>query len=68
MSKYWPDRSIPEGFSIEKLAKRYRERFSSVVDPIESYVAPDSVEENVVQDCYVMHWANRDFKEYHEAA
>ena len=30
MSNYWPKRSNPEGFSIEKLAKSYRAKLSEV--------------------------------------
>ena len=79
MKKFWPNRSIAKGFSIERLARKYREKISKV-----------SSDENVNESLYDIninsikedssiivssniklikgHWANRDFSEYRDAA
>ena len=65
MSKYWPDRSHPEGFSIEKLAKSYREKithshskakFKDTLEPIQT--------DSHIESDHFSHWANRSFEEY----
>ena len=80
MSNFWPPRSTPIGFSIEGLAKKYRQKLSKV-----SYKKSETIEYNeqlnsqIISDKDVIrkdfnskinsiHWANRDFAEYKEAA
>tara|TARA_B100000700_G_C14820470_1_gene749666 strand:+ start:558 stop:755 length:198 start_codon:yes stop_codon:yes gene_type:complete len=60
MSKFWPERSTVVGFSIEKLAKNYRDKLrmnnaSLVTDRNESKIIPTNA---------YCHWANREFSEY----
>ena len=81
MNKFWPRRDSPKGFSIEKLASKYREKISSNQfnksnfsnnndNPLQAKINRiDSSENKIIsisQDN--IHWANRDFIEYKEAA
>ena len=69
MSKYWPKRSSPEGFSIEKLAKKCRERLSEASSGNNSLGnRAKSPNQLLKQNRTYIHWANRDFLEYHDAA
>ncbi len=81
MNKFWPRRPTPKGFSIEKLAKGYREKIS-----LQSYEknestfeeevsierqTPTLVEETGLAKSHLIdlnHWANRDFGEYKNVA
>ena len=79
MKNFWPHRSKAKGFSIENLARRYRERISRVSSgKIPSQLSKDrnlismKEESNKIglADISIdrVHWANRDFSEYKKAA
>ena len=81
MNKFWPNRPQPEGFSIEKLAKLSREKISKArrglpLPPntnnnfdLRAINKSASITENSSQlTRRSLHWANRDFDEYHQAA
>ena len=79
MKNFWPHRSKAKGFSIENLARKYREKISRVSsNKISNIVFDDkklkSTNENtkhlVLAHIPITkgHWANRDFSEYKEAA
>ena len=79
MKKFWPHRSKTEGFSIQKLARKYRLKISSVSsNQISNKLVDDrnliSMNEESKKISTVnlslkrIHWANRDFSEYKEAA
>ena len=79
MKKFWPHRSKAEGFSIQKLARKYRLKISSVSSNQISNKCVDgsnaiSMREESKKISTVnlsikrIHWANRDFSEYKEAA
>ena len=71
MSKFWPKRPSPEGFSIEKLAQAYRDKLASKQNPSKqqiscaSTLSKDSVSKQNRGSC---HWANRFYDEYRDAA
>ena len=77
---FWPPRSKPKGFSIETLARKYRQKLSSVSyeavatssqnDNLEEVISPlKHIQEiNIDPKTRSMHWANRDFSEYREVA
>ena len=76
---FWPNRSQAKGFSIEKLAKSFRKKnLSSSSDKTSShslyYRKLKSIKENInnVETPKLtsnrVHWANRDFSEYWDAA
>ncbi len=79
MKNFWPHRSDAKGFSIENLARKYREKISSV----SSNLNASELENNCNLDFQKegkkklsiaslstkkVHWANRDFSEYKDAA
>tara|TARA_B100001250_G_scaffold113248_1_gene95731 strand:+ start:363 stop:605 length:243 start_codon:yes stop_codon:yes gene_type:complete len=79
VKNFWPHRSKAKGFSIEKLARKYREKISIVssnessnqflvnrnLRPINEYSNQmDRSDKSKRRG----HWANRDFSEYREAA
>ena len=79
MKNFWPRRSKAEGFSIKNLARKYRLKISSVSsNQISNEVLDDRnvvyVKEEIKKISTVnlsikkIHWANRDFSEYKEAA
>ncbi len=79
MKNFWPYRSEAKGFSIEKLAHKYRERISSFAsDGIPHKYEMDKNFKKSAQDdkeinrSFLLvqkgHWANRDFSEYRNAA
>ena len=79
MKNFWPHRSKAEGFSIQKLARKYRLKISSVSSNQVSNKSVDattviSMKEESKKISTVnlsikrIHWANRDFSEYKEAA
>ena len=61
MSNYWPPRSTPQGFSIEKLAHQYRMRISDKNHSIDNL-------SKSLNHSYNIHWANRSYDEYREVA
>lgn len=80
MNHFWPSRPNPEGFSIDKLAKVYRDKLSKSsnktngdhlkkelpkINNIKSrLIDSKSSNSNVIS----IHWANRDFHEYRDIA
>jgi len=79
VKNFWPHRSDPKGFSIQNLARKYREKISnSSSNQISNKLLDDrnliSMKEegkNISIDNLSIkriHWANRDFSEYKEAA
>ena len=79
MKNFWPRRSNVEGFSIRNLARKYRLKISSVSSnqisnkPLEDKNVISIKEESkkistVNLSVKRIHWANRDFSEYKEAA
>ncbi len=76
---FWPHRSDPKGFSIENLARKYREKISKVPlnknlnQCLDDNNFKSTIEENkklTLSHIHTKrkHWANRDFSEYREAA
>ncbi|WP_320664754.1 hypothetical protein [Prochlorococcus sp. MIT 1223] len=73
MDNFWPPRPSPKGFSIEKLAKRYRQKISkgSFFEINSSSDRDGLLKEGKKQKLSFAdfnHWANRDFIEYKEIA
>ena len=79
MNQFWPSRPSPEGFSIEKLARGYREKISknNLVSMDRDVNKELNLEKDLAIDSGISskpfreglgHWANRDFKEYLDAA
>ena len=78
MKNFWPHRSKAEGFSVQNLARKYRLKISSVSSQISNKLVDDrnviSMKEESKKISTVnlsikrIHWANRDFSEYKEAA
>ena len=79
MKNFWPNRSNAKGFSIQKLARKYRSKMLSVSsNEISNQLLDDknliSIEEEGKRISIAglsikrTHWANRDFSEYKKAA
>ena len=79
MKNFWPHRSKAEGFSIQNLSRKYRLKISSSSsNQISNKLLDDrnltSMKEETKKipkiDLSIkkIHWANRDFSEYKEAA
>ena len=79
MKNFWPHRSNAKGFSIQNLARKYRSKISSVTsNEISNQVLDDKnlitmkAEGKISSIANLsierIHWANRDFSEYKEAA
>ena len=79
MKNFWPHRSKAEGFSIQNLARKYRLKISSdSSNQMSNKLLDDrdviSMKEESKKISTVnlstkrIHWANRDFSEYKEAA
>ena len=79
MKNFWPHRVNPKGFSIENLARKYRQKISDVnssntLKGSVNNIGINSLQEErrniIVPDVSVnkLHWANRDFSEYREVA
>tara|TARA_B100000945_G_scaffold66397_1_gene49730 strand:+ start:193 stop:432 length:240 start_codon:yes stop_codon:yes gene_type:complete len=79
MRIFWPRRSNAKGFSIKNLASKYPEKISNVSsNEISNKLLDDRVLESKTKDSRnidlsnlsikKVHWANRDFSEYREAA
>ncbi len=79
MKNFWPHRSDAKGFSIENLARKYRERISNAsssknlsqlsndkyLNSFNEFSRHISVAPLSIRRG---HWANRDFSEYKEAS
>ena len=67
---YWPERENPNGFSIENLAKSYRQKMRNSTSKENRHLNPPSLEKitsiNENKEC--THWANRYFSEYRDVA
>tara|TARA_B100000214_G_C23631450_1_gene474194 strand:+ start:101 stop:346 length:246 start_codon:yes stop_codon:yes gene_type:complete len=81
MKKFWPQRCNPKGFSIQNLARKYRLKISSLSNPTNELSNQVFDKNNIIFtkeggekipitniSIKGMHWANRDFSEYKEAA
>ena len=79
MKIFWPHRSNANGFSIQKLARDYRLKISSVsaddesnqnLENNKSKIIPNNANNISVVNLSSkrIHWANRDFSEYKKAA
>ncbi len=81
MKNFWPHRSKVEGFSIQKLARNYSLKISNsrlslneisdqLLDDTNIVFMKEEGEKisNVNLSIKRIHWANRDFSEYKEAA
>ena len=79
MKIFWPRRSEAKGFSIENLARKYRERISSSSSSgnlsklvndrnLKSFEEDNKNKSNPNSSLKKVHWANRDFSEYREVA
>ncbi len=81
MKKFWPNRSEVKGFSIQKLACKYgfksslhsvscNEASKKLLDDSNLISIKEEVKSISISNLSIkrMHWANRDFSEYKEAA
>ena len=79
MKNFWPRRPNAEGFSIQKLASKYRSKISRVSSNKNSNQFQDNnnlkymkeeAKKISIDDLSIktIHWANRDFSEYKKAA
>ena len=79
MKNFWPHRSNAKGFSIQNLARKYRSKISSVssneisnqiLDDKNLITMKEEGQRISIADLSIkrIHWANRDFSEYKEAA
>tara|TARA_Y100001968_G_scaffold157672_1_gene144049 strand:- start:782 stop:1027 length:246 start_codon:yes stop_codon:yes gene_type:complete len=81
VKNFWPHRPRVEGFSIQNLARNYRLKISNSI--VSSNEIPDQLvdDKNLISmkkevknvsianlSFKRIHWANRDFSEYKEAA
>tara|TARA_Y100001968_G_C18791848_1_gene451537 strand:- start:61 stop:333 length:273 start_codon:yes stop_codon:yes gene_type:complete len=76
---FWPQRSDARGFSIENLAKKYREKIarnssnkktSPLLEDTNSTCTKEDKKNLELSNLSIKreHWANRDFSEYRDAA
>ena len=80
MRNFWPQRPSAKGFSIERLALKYRERLSKVSSSnVSKKELSNEISTNIIEiekkeilkyqlSSNSIHWANRDFSEYRDAA
>ncbi len=80
MRNFWPQRPSAKGFSIENLALRYREKLAKVSSSnVREKELHNERRSNVIKIekkgilksqpySNSIHWANRDFAEYRDAA
>ena len=79
MKNFWPHRANAKGFSIQNLARKYRSKISSVSSKqISNQLLHEKNFISMKEECKMIsrtelsikriHWANRDFSEYKEAA
>ena len=79
MKNFWPHRVDVKGFSIENLARQYREKISDIsskktlkeIVKDRNLNSLDEDSKDIFQSQILekkVHWANRDFSEYREIA
>ena len=79
MKNFWPHRSNAKGFSIQNLARKHRLKISSfssneilnqIPDDKNLISMKEEGKSSSIADLSIerIHWANRDFSEYKEAA
>ena len=81
MKNFWPHRSEAKGFSIQNLARKYRLKISSSIassNEVSNQLlgnrnlisTKEESEKISIANLSIkkIHWANRDFSEYKEAA
>ena len=75
MSNFWPNREAPKGFSIETLAKKYRQRLNkSKNSSLEININSPFMNSNPKDYTFLrskessIHWANRDFRDDYNVA
>ena len=81
MKNFWPNRPNAKGFSIQNLARKYRLKISSsreysnessnqILDDRNLIAMKEKGDEGLIPNLSIkrIHWANRDFSEYKEAA
>ena len=81
MKNFWPKRSMAKGFSIQNLADKYRfkisrtsisscENSNQLMEDSNLISMKDEVNNISIANLSIkrIHWANRDFSEYKEAA
>ncbi len=81
MKKFWPHRSNAKGFSIQNFASKNRLNISrsfdnsnqssnKILDDWNLMSIKEKVKKGVISDVSIrkIHWANRDFSEYKDAA
>ena len=81
MKNFWPHRSRAKGFSIQNLARKYRLKISNssvslnepsnqLVDESNLISMKEEGKKKSIANLSIkkIHWANRDFSEYKEAA
>tara|TARA_Y100001968_G_scaffold326035_1_gene368358 strand:+ start:826 stop:1065 length:240 start_codon:yes stop_codon:yes gene_type:complete len=79
LKNFWPHRANAKGFSIENLARKYREKISDIsfkknLKELENDKNLNSLNKDSTHiiksqiSIKRVHWANRDFSEYREAA
>ena len=79
MKNFWPHRSNAKGFSIQNLAGKYRSKISNIssneitnqlIDDQNLISMKEEANKISIADLSIkrMHWANRDFSEYKQAA
>ena len=81
MKNFWPHRSKAKGFSIQNLARNYRLKISNsrvssneisdqLLDDTNIMSMKEEGEKISIANLSIkrIHWANRDFSEYKEAA
>ncbi|WP_269622739.1 hypothetical protein [Prochlorococcus marinus] len=82
MTDHLVERSVTQGFSIEKLAKSYRDKLNSVsskgvnnnlrveeqIHKLISKNKASKLETPEQFNLYKDHWANRDYRDYYGAA
>ena len=81
MKNFWPSRSKAKGFSIQNLARNYRLKISKasvssneisdqLIDDTNLISMKEESDKSKIVNLSIkkIHWANRDFSEYKEAA
>ena len=62
MTEFWPSREKSQGFSIENLARTYRQKISS--SSFSKITSDPPLIPSALPHDISLHWANRDFNEY----
>ncbi len=72
MNRFWPSRPSPKGFSIDTLSRKYRSKINTKLELNENLgkenYKQDFTSRNILPSVRYLHWANRDFYEYKDAA